>query len=78
MNIGTFEAKTNLPRTTPDAGNARDYTIHYSGNTAATARMPAETNSFGEAILAWRTEFRSYMTGDEPFDTRAAIAEGRR
>jgi antitoxin (DNA-binding transcriptional repressor) of toxin-antitoxin stability system len=37
-----------------------------------------ETGTFGEAILKMREYARLHWKGDEPFDIRAAIEEGRR
>jgi prevent-host-death family protein len=79
MTIGAFEAKTHFSEVIANVEKGQDYIITKRGKPVAKITPIAEeTGSFGEGFLKWREEFRRHWKGDEPFDIRAAIEEGRR
>jgi prevent-host-death family protein len=79
MHIGALEAKTHFSRIIAEVEKGQDYIVTKRGKPVAKITpVPQENKSFGEAILEWREEFRRCWKGDEPFDIRAAIEEGRR
>jgi prevent-host-death family protein len=79
MTIGAFEAKTHFSQLIANVEKGQDYIVTKRGKPVAKITPIAEKNeSFGEAFLKWREEVRRCWKGDEPFDIRAAIEEGRR
>ncbi|MDR3337688.1 MAG: type II toxin-antitoxin system prevent-host-death family antitoxin [Treponema sp.] len=79
MTIGAFEAKTHFSQIIANVEKGQDYIITKRGKPVAKiTSVPEETRTFGEAILEMREYMRRHWKGDEPFDIREAIEEGRR
>jgi prevent-host-death family protein len=77
MTIGTFEAKTHFSQLIGEVEKGRDYTITKRGKPVAMlVPVPGETENFAEGIRKL-AEYRKFWKGDEPFDIREAIEEGR-
>jgi prevent-host-death family protein len=78
MTIGTFEAKTHFSQLIAEVEKGRDYTITKRGKPVARiVPIPEETENFAEGIRKLAEYTRLHWKGDEPFDIREAIEEGR-
>jgi prevent-host-death family protein len=79
MHIGAFEAKTHFSQVIAEVERGQDYIVAKRGKPVVkNTPVPEENKSFGEAILEMRDYVKRHWKGDEPFDIRAAIEEGRR
>jgi prevent-host-death family protein len=79
MTIGAFEAKTHFSQLIANVEKGQDYIVTKRGKPVAKiSPIAEESETFGEAMLKLREYIRLHWKGDEPFDVRAAIEEGRR
>jgi prevent-host-death family protein len=77
MTIGTFEAKTHFSQLIAEVEKGKDYIVTKRGKPVARIVPVAhEKESFAEGIRKLG-EYRKFWKGDEPFDIREAIEEGR-
>jgi prevent-host-death family protein len=75
--IGAFEAKTHFSQLIAEVEKGQDYIVTRRGKPVAKiVPFPAEKESFAEGIRKLG-EYRKFWKGDEPFDIREAIEEGR-
>ncbi|MDR3248348.1 MAG: type II toxin-antitoxin system prevent-host-death family antitoxin [Treponema sp.] len=79
MTIGAFEAKTHFSQLIANVEKGQEYIVTKRGKPVAKITpFPEDTETFGEAMLRMREQVRRCWKGDEPFDIREAIEEGRR
>jgi prevent-host-death family protein len=77
MTIGTFEAKTHFSRIIGEVEKGQDYIITKRGKPVARiVPILGGKESFAEGIRKLG-EYRKLWKGDEPFNIREAIEEGR-
>jgi prevent-host-death family protein len=76
--IGTFEAKTHFSQLIAEVEKGKDYTVTRRGKPVAkiVPFLLEKKESFAEGIRKLG-EYRKFWKGDEPFDIREAIEEGR-
>ncbi|MDR1636552.1 MAG: type II toxin-antitoxin system prevent-host-death family antitoxin [Treponema sp.] len=77
--IGTFEAKTHFSQLIAEVEKGKDYTVTRRGKPVAKIiPFPQEKKeSLAEGIRKLGEYARLHWKGDEPFDIREAIEEGR-
>ncbi|MDR3248760.1 MAG: type II toxin-antitoxin system prevent-host-death family antitoxin [Treponema sp.] len=79
MTIGAFEAKTHFSQLIANVEKGQEYIVTKRGKPVAKVTPIVEkTENFGEAFLKMHEYAKLHWKGDEPFDIRAAIEEGRR
>jgi prevent-host-death family protein len=75
--IGAFEAKTHFSQIIEKVEQGQDYVVTKRGKPVAKIIPFAEkTESLAEGIRHL-AEYRKFWKGDEPFNIREAIEEGR-
>jgi prevent-host-death family protein len=75
--IGTFEAKTHFSQIIEKVEQGQDYMVTKRGKPVAKIiPFNQKTESLAEGIRQL-AEYRKFWKGDEPFNIREAIEEGR-